>query len=124
MRWKKLKEAELDCKKAEKLAPNHPYTYAICGLLLFLQGKLDAALEKYKTAQSLEEDPTEFNFDIALPMLCLGQVEDALGLIRARMKQVTLLYELKDALFWYEDLKTQQPDLSGLDEALVLLRGE
>jgi tetratricopeptide (TPR) repeat protein len=118
-----LDRAEADCSRAESLAPDHPFTHARRGQLHYARGEHSAAIERYRKAASLNSgDATEFNFDLGLPLLCTGQADEALALIRERLAAHPRPSDLDSMLAEYESLAQRQPNLPGLSEALGLLR--
>ena len=118
----RFEEAEADCKEAEKLTKNHPYTHARWGQLHNARGEYEASIERYQKAGLLSKEASEFNFDIGLPLICLGRAEEALDGIRERLKAKPRIPEINTALRDYEDLKTSQPKLEGVEEAINILR--
>ena len=122
IRMGQLEAAEEDCRQAEHLAHDHPYTHARWGQLHYARREHQTAVDRYHQAAALHSDSTEFNFDIALPLLCLGRAEEAITAIRARLEVHQLPSDLRGMLTEFEELQQQQPNLEGLAEALHLLR--
>ena len=122
IRLGRLNEATADCRAAQRLAPDHPLTHAAWGRLAYAQGNHQAAAQRYKQATGLAPDPTQFNFKLALPLLCLGQAEEALAVVQARLDAHPQPEDLMSMLAEYEPLHDRQPELPGLAEALMLLR--
>jgi tetratricopeptide (TPR) repeat protein len=118
----RLDEAELDCQAALRLAPDHPYTHARWGQLHFARSEYRQAVESYLRVASLHSDATAFNFNIALPYLCLSQPDQALSAIRRRLAAQAHPPDLESMLPAFEKLSLEQPDLAGVDKALALLR--
>jgi tetratricopeptide (TPR) repeat protein len=118
----KFKEAEADCQASERLAPEHPFTHARWGQLLYALSDYPAAVERYRHAAALSSDLTAFNFDLALPLLCLGSTGEALQAIRARLEANPKPPDLKDMLPDFEALASRKPELTGLSESIELLR--
>ncbi|HLE52940.1 MAG TPA: tetratricopeptide repeat protein, partial [Anaerolineales bacterium] len=123
IRLGRLDEAETDCQASDRLAPNHPYTHARWGQLHFARGQYSLSVDCYQRAASLKpDDPTEFNFSSALPLLCLGRIDDAMQSIRARLAAHPHPSDIDEMIPEFEKLNQRYPDLSGLPEALELLR--
>ena len=118
---KRLREAELDCKAAQNFEPDHPYTRARWAKLYYVRGDNHRSLESYRQAAQLASNPAEFNLELALPLLCLGQSEQALEAVEAGLKQVRDGNYLINVLRAYRKLGREQPNLPGLDEAIELL---
>lgn len=79
-------------------------------------------MERYRKAGTLNDDPTEFNFDLALPLLCLGRGDEALAVIQTRLAAHECPSDLEDMLPDFEKLKAEQPELDGVEDMLALLR--
>ncbi len=125
--WHFIQQGELDlaqkdCARAEELDPENPYTHGRWGQLHHARQEYAQAVERYRKAAALHDDPTEFNFDLALPLLCLGQVEEAVAAIRGRLAAHACPSDLESMLPDFEKLAEEQPDLEGVEAALVLLR--
>ncbi len=118
----KLDEAKSDCLNAERLDPEDPCTIGIRAKLFYAQGEYVESEIRYRQASDLGSDPAEFNFDIALPLLCLDRPEEALTLIKSRLQVHEQPSDLSVMLLEYEKLLSEKPDLPGLEEALNLLR--
>ncbi|MBN2548354.1 MAG: tetratricopeptide repeat protein [Anaerolineales bacterium] len=114
-------EAESDLKQAQLLSPDNPYTIGGWAYLSYARGDYSASVEQFRRVASLSDGPTDWNFDLALPLLCLGEVDEALSLIRQRLAADPHPPDLLDMLQWFDALQQRQPDLPGLAEAITLL---
>ena len=114
--------ARAHLEEAAALAPDHPFTHARLAQLAFAEGGDAAALEHYARAAELNaDDPTEFHFDRAMPLLRQGRADEALGLIRARLAAFDHPPDLEDVLRRYRRRAEQEPGVAGLGEAIALL---
>lgn len=108
--------------QAVALEPEHLVTRARLAQLAFAAGDNSAALEHYEQASSLiKDDPTDFHFDRAMPLLRLGRTDEALGLIRERLDAFDHPGDLEKMLRQYKRWAEREPGIAGLDEAIRLL---
>ncbi|MDH5506490.1 MAG: tetratricopeptide repeat protein [Anaerolineae bacterium] len=115
-------QAEADCQTAEQLAPDDANTHAVWGWLHYARGQHAAAITRLQQANQAADDPTFANFDLALPLLCLGRHTEALEHIQARLAAHPQPDDLNDMLPYYQRLAAAQPELPGVQAALALLQ--
>lgn len=119
----RLDEAEIDIARAEELAPTHPFTLGRRAQILYARGEYRESINEYRHAATLATDHTEFNLELALPLLCMGDVDGALGAIVERLNtNVDLPNRVREALIHSRHLQVRWPQLPGLDEALARLQ--
>jgi tetratricopeptide (TPR) repeat protein len=121
IRLNRLMEAKSDCREAERLEPNHPYTHARWGQYFAAREDYIGAIEKYNLASRLIGDPTHFNLDIALCLILSGNSTQGLVKIKERLKKGVKQDEIQEALRDFQAQSTQHTS-PGLLEALKLLR--
>jgi tetratricopeptide (TPR) repeat protein len=93
------------------------------GQLAAARGEYDQALQHYRRAGELNlDDPTGYNFDMALVLLRLGRADEALEMIQARLAAQETPSDLQDMLPDFEALAAQEPPVEGAQTALELLQ--
>ena len=121
IRSNRLMEAKSDCREAERIEPNHPYTHARWGQYFAAREDYIGAIEKYNLASRLIGDPTHFNFDIALCLFLSGNSTQGLTKIKERLKKGAKQDEIQEALRDFQTESEKHPT-SGLLDALSLLK--
>jgi hypothetical protein len=115
-------EAKSDCREAERLEPNHPYTHARWGQYFAARENYIGAVEKYNLASRLIGESTHFNFDIGLCLLISGNSDAGFAKIKERLKKGAKQEEIQEALRDFQSHYAIRPT-PGLMEAISLLRG-
>jgi tetratricopeptide (TPR) repeat protein len=121
IRLNRLMEAKSDCREAEHLEPNHPYTHARWGQYFAAREDYIGAVEKYQLAARMIGNPTHFNLDIALCLLCSGNSTEGLARLKERLRKGAGREELEEALRDYE-AQLSKREMTGMREAVDLLR--
>jgi tetratricopeptide (TPR) repeat protein len=121
IRLNRLMEAKSDCREAERLEPNHPYTHARWGQYFAAREDYIGAIEKYNLASRLIGDPTHFNLDIALCLFISGNSTQGLAKIKERLKKGVKQDEIQEALRDFQ-AQSAQHTTPGLQEALKILK--
>jgi len=115
----RLAEAEKDIRTAEALEPDHPYIHVRRGYLAYCRGNDSEALGCFRDAAGALSDPTDLNFDLALPLLRLRRGDEALTLIDERIRVGTSANELASMLQYLNRLQQEQPDLPLINDAVM-----
>jgi tetratricopeptide (TPR) repeat protein len=121
IRLNRLMEAKSDCREAERLEPNHPFTHARWGQYFAAREDYIGAIEKYELAAKLIGNPTHFNLDIAFCLISSGNSTAGLTKIKERLKKGINKEEALEALRDYEAQQIKQQS-AGFHEAIVLLQ--
>lgn len=93
----------------------------LVGVNISLREDYIGAIEKYELAAKLIGNPTHFNLDIGLCLICSGNSTAGLTKIKERLKKGITKTEALEALRDYEAQQIKQPTPS-FREAIFLLQ--
>jgi tetratricopeptide (TPR) repeat protein len=122
LKLQRLDEAEKDCRKAEELEPDHPYTFARRAEWWWEKGEYAQAISTFQEALA-RADRAEWHYNLGLTFLLSGDAEAARaayteGVERARGTV------LRDAIRELERRLEGMPERTIAEEILAWLKSE